>query len=124
MTIKPLKRSFAKTTSTHLIVQLFGLIVLIALGYLIDQPFFRIPAGASIFILASVVVAIAGAITYWFHRWRLTVLVLLLIFINYLTSFENFNHKNKAYGLDYTKELSNYDYDALDSISTLKKVIN
>ena len=119
---KTLEKVFRQNHVNALIVQLFGLIVLIALGYLIDQPFFRIPAGGSIFILASVIVAIAGAITYWFHRWRLTVLVLLLIFINYLTSFENFNHKNKAYGLDYTGQLSKYDYEVLDSISTLEKV--
>lgn len=117
-----LEKVFRQNHVNALIVQLFGLIVLIALGYLIDQPFFRIPAGASVFILASVIVAIAGAITYWFNQWRLTFLVLLLIFINYLTSFENLNHKNKAYGLDYTGAFSNYSYEKLDSLCTHEKV--
>ena len=119
---KTLEKVFRQNHVNALIVQLFGLIVLIALGYLIDQPFFRIPAGASIFILASVFVAIAGAITYWFNQWRITVLIILLFFINFMTSFENFNHKNKAYGLDYTGELSDYTYEKLDSISTPEKV--
>jgi energy-coupling factor transporter transmembrane protein EcfT len=118
---KTLEKVFRQNHVNALIVQLFGLIVLIALGYLIDQPFFRIPAGASVFILGSVVVAIAGAITYWFNQWRITVLVILLFFINYLTSFENFNHKNKAYGLDYTGALSDYTYENLDSISSFEK---
>jgi len=117
-----LEKVFRQNHVNALIVQLFGLIVLIALGYLIDQPFFRIPAGASMFILASVIVAIAGAITYWFNQWRITVLVILLFFINFMTSFESFNHKNKAYGLDYTGELSDYTYEKLDSMSTLEKV--
>ena len=117
-----LERVFRQNHVNALIVQLFGLIVLIALGYLIDQPYFRIPAGASIFILGSVIVAITGAITYWFNEWRFSVLVVLLLFINFLTSFENFNHKNKAYGLDYTGVLSDYSYKNLDSISTLEKV--
>ncbi len=117
-----LEKVFRQNHVNALIVQLFGLIVLIALGYLIDQPFFRIPAGASIFILASVVVAVAGAITYWFNQWRVTVLILLLLFINYLTSFENFNHKNKAYGLDYTGAFSRYTYGKLDSLNTPENV--
>ena len=119
---KTLEKVFRQNHVNALIVQLFGLIVLIALGYLIDVPFFRIPAGASMFILASVIVAVAGAITYWFNQWRLTVLVVLLFFINYLTSFENLNHKNKAYGLDYTGQLSEYSYENLDSITTPRKV--
>ncbi len=119
---KTLEKVFRQNHVNALIVQLFGLIVLIALGYLIDQPLFRIPAGASIFILASVLVAVAGAITYWFNQWRLTVLIVLLFFINYLTSFENLNHKNKAYGLDYTGTLSEYSYEKLDSISSPEKV--
>jgi hypothetical protein len=118
---KTLEKVFRQNHVNALIVQLFGLIFLIALGYLIDQPFFRIPAGASIFILGSVLVAIAGAITYWFNEWRLTVLVVLLLFINYVTSFENFNHRNKAYGLDYTGQFSDYTYENLDSISTFEK---
>ncbi len=117
---KTLEKVFRQNHVNALIVQLFGLIVLIALGYLIDQPFFRIPAGGSIFILGSVIVAITGAITYWFNEWRFTVLVILLFFINYLTSFENFNHKNKAYGLDYTGDLSEYTYANLDSISSFE----
>ena len=119
---KTLEKVFKQNHVNALIVQLFGLIVLIALGYLIDQPYFRIPAGASIFILASVLVAVTGAITYWFNEWRITVLIILLIFINYLTSFENFNHKNKAYGLDYTGPFSSYNYEKLDSISSPENV--
>ncbi len=115
--IKTLRKVFRQNHLNALIVQLFGLVVLIALGYLIDKPYFRIPAAANVFILGSVLVAITGAITYWFDQWKFTVLLILLYVINYLTGFDVFNHKNKAYGLDYSKELTEYSYRKLDSIS-------
>ncbi len=108
---------FRQNHVNALVVQLFGLVILITLGYLIDYPVFRIPAGASIFILASVVVAITGAITYWFHQWKITVFIVLMVFINFLTKYEMFNHKNKAYGLDYNSKLSEYTYSSLEEIS-------
>lgn len=115
--IKILKKVFRQNHLNALVVQLFGLVVLIALGYLIDQPYFRIPAAANIFILASVIVAIIGAVTYWFDKWKYTLVIFLLIGINHLTSFDVFNHKNKAYGLDYSNQMTEYSYQKLDSIS-------
>ena len=91
---------FKQNHLNALVVQLMSLVALITMGYLIDYPMFRIPAGASILIMFSIVIALTGAITYWFDRWRITVFFLLLVGINFLTKFENFNHKNKAYGLD------------------------
>ncbi|MEM8908660.1 MAG: patatin-like phospholipase family protein, partial [Bacteroidota bacterium] len=111
---------FKQNHVNALIVQLFGLVVLVTLGYLIDQPYFRIPAAASVFILASVLVAIAGAITYWFDRWRISVFIVILIGINYLTSYDMFNHKNKAYGLNYLTQPATYDYKSLDSICSIE----
>ncbi len=113
---KDLFRVFRQNHVNALIVQLFGLIVLIGLGYLIDNPYFRIPAGASILILGSVFLAIIGAVTYWFDQWRITAMVVLLLGINYVTSFEMFNHKNKAYGMNYKGETSAYSYEQLDSL--------
>jgi hypothetical protein len=115
--LKTLKRVFRQNHLNALVVQLFSFIILIALGYLIDQPSFRIPAAANVLILASVLVAIVGAITYWFDRWKVTVVITLLLAVNYMTSFEIFMHKNKAYGLDYTSEAAEYSYARLDSFS-------
>ena len=117
---KLLLRVFRQNHVNALIVQILGLLTLIALGLLIDNPYFRIPAGTSIFILATVVVAVTGALIYWFHQWTLSVIIGFLIIVNYLSTFPILNHHNKAYGLDYTTvEKPVYDYqsfvDQLDS---------
>ena len=113
---------FKQNHVNTLLVQVFGLVLLVTLGYLIDQPICRIPAGASVFILGSVIIAVTGAITYWFDKWRIPVIVLLLIIINILTSYDFFNHTNKAYGLDYTGELAPYTYTQLEASCAVDQV--
>lgn len=92
---------FKQNHFNALILQLLSMMLLLALGYLIDYAPFRIPAGASLFILASVLTAAIGAVTYWFNEWRATVIILGLLAFNYVTRFDALNHRNKAYGMDY-----------------------
>lgn len=111
-----LSRIFKQNHLNALIVQLFSLLGLVLLGSLMEYPAFRIPAGASIFILGSTFIAITGAVIYWFHAWRTTILILLLFGINFLTSYEVLTHKNKAYGLSYEEPLPVYDAERLNDI--------
>lgn len=108
---------FKQNHINALIVQLIAMVLLISLGLAIDNPLFRIPAGASIFILGCVVMSITGAVTYWFDKWRYTIFFIMLVLINFLSSFEIFTHKNKAYGLDYKKPPVPYTYSNLEAAS-------
>jgi len=108
-----LQSIFRQNHSNALIIQLVSLLILLFFGVFIDYPWFRLPAGASVFILASILVAISGAITYWFQDWKITVFIGLLLGINWLTSLKNFNYNNKAYGLDYSVEESLYSPNRL-----------
>ncbi|MEL7021096.1 MAG: hypothetical protein AAGK47_05770, partial [Bacteroidota bacterium] len=83
-------------------VQLGSVLLLIILGGLGEYAAFRIPAGASLFIMASVLVALTGAITYWFHAWRITIFILLLVLLNFITRYDLLSHTNKAYGMNYS----------------------
>ncbi|MCB0704913.1 MAG: patatin-like phospholipase family protein [Saprospiraceae bacterium] len=110
-----LLRVFRQNHLNAVKVELASVVILLILGYLIDYPSFRIPAGASIFLMASVAIALTGAVSYWFHRWRITVFMVLLIGLNYLTRFDGFNHRSRAYGLDYS-ERAEYTYQDLRNI--------
>ncbi len=109
---------FRQNHLNALVIQLVSLVGLMFLGWLIDYPVFQIPASASIIIMFSVITALIGAITYWFHAWRSTIIILMLLGINFMTSFENLGHVNRAYGLDYTGEPAPYTLEHLDSLST------
>jgi len=115
-------RIFRQNHLNALVLQTFLLVVLMAIGFGIDFDWIRIPAGASIFILFSVVVAVAGAITYWFHSWRTTIFILLLVSINMVTGRDWFSFRNKAYGMDYSTTLPEYRYDRLVEIAAPDKV--
>ncbi|MBK7409627.1 MAG: hypothetical protein IPJ40_17230 [Saprospirales bacterium] len=112
-----LERVFRQNHSNALLVQIISLLSLILLGYLIDWPYFRIPASASIFLAFSILIALIGAISYWFHSWRFAVVILLLLVVNHLTRNEWLNHQNRAYGLDYEfPEYACYDFESLQAL--------
>ncbi|TAK44814.1 MAG: patatin-like phospholipase family protein [Saprospiraceae bacterium] len=117
-----LLKVFRQNHLNALVVQLFTLIVLVMLGALMEHPVCLIPTGASIFLLTSVIAAIAGAISFWFNRWRMTAIIVLLFLINQLTRFDLFHHKNKAYGMDYEVAPADYNPDSLQVAFSLEDV--
>ncbi|MEM0995311.1 MAG: patatin-like phospholipase family protein, partial [Bacteroidota bacterium] len=114
--LKVLHRVFKQNHANALAVQMTSLFVLVALGLLIEHPSFRIPAGASIFLLFSIVITLVGAIMYWFNRWSLTFFVGLFVLLNFMTKQGWFNHENKAYGLDYSEDRPAYTYQNLEDV--------
>ena len=108
-----LLRVFRQNHLNALVLQAALLVMLMASGLGIDYQWIRIPAGASIFILLSTIAAIAGAITYWFHTWRTSIFIILLVLINVVTSRDWFTFRNQAYGLDYREPLPKYNYSKL-----------
>ncbi len=97
-----LKGIFRQNHQNALVLQAITVVLMASLGFLIDRPFFQIPAGASFIVLLSLIVSIIGAISYWFSKWSFPLLVMLLAGFNLLTSTPFFQHGNQAYGLDYT----------------------
>ncbi|MBP9076335.1 MAG: patatin-like phospholipase family protein [Haliscomenobacter sp.] len=117
-----LMRIFRQNHLNALIIQLATILVLMLLGWLIDHPFFRIPAGASFLFFLSIFVAIIGAINYWFNEWRITIMLLLLLLINTATRFEIAHHKSRAFGMDYHMTPAPYAYTLLDSLCSGPRV--
>lgn len=107
---------FKQNHLNALIIQLVTIMVLMLLGLLTDHRVFRIPAGASIFFLFSICTAVIGAVSYWFHHWRVTIIILILLGINIMTSHDIAHYRNKAYGLNYDTIPSEYTYERLNGI--------
>lgn len=111
-----LKQIFKQNHLNALIFQLLTMFILVFLGLFIDYPIFRIPAGASVLIMLSILIALIGAVTYWFSEWNVTVFILLLICINYFTSFDIFNRENHVVGIDYEMPPTDYSLDKLREV--------
>ncbi len=113
-----LAKIFQQNHLNALLVQLFTLVVIVLLGALMDRPVFRIPTASSIFLLSSTVIAVGGAISFWLGSWRITGLVAILVLLNFITRFDFFHHRNKAYGLNYGVPPSPYQLDSLQNYCT------
>ena len=110
-----LRNIFRQNHFNALMLQAASIVILVVLGVLVDRPAFQVPAGASFFILFSLFVSIIGAVSYWFSAWRLPLLTLLLLLVNWLTSTPLFDHGNQAYGLNYAHPAA-YNLDTLHAI--------
>lgn len=113
---------FRQNHLNALAVQLVSLAILILLGMLVENPYFRIPAGASVFLFASVVVAIMGAVIYWFHHWSMPVFLLLFFCANFLTKRGYLDHESQAFGMHYEDERAVYDFENLQSNCTPERI--
>lgn len=115
--VRMLSQVFRQNHFNAVVVQVVMLLFLMLLGIFMDSEWMRIPTGATAYILASMVMAIFGAVTFWFRRWGTLVFIILLIAVNYITSFGLFNYRNRAYGVDYQEEnRATYSYEALEKL--------
>lgn len=130
-----LEEVFRQNHWNALFLQVCSLIVLVLLGLLIDYPLFQFPAGASIMVLLSLIIFLIGAVSYWFAEWRLSILLLFLVAVNWVTSLDYFKRSNYAYGINYEqatvpytserlKEIVSSDLPRQDSLATIEALNN
>ncbi len=104
----------------HLSATFFFLLLIlltVGLSLLSSLPFFRIPAGASIFLICSLYLMIVGAIYVRFKTWTVSLGVVVLLAANYLSGWDIFQQKHYAYGLNYHPAKAAYRYASLDSLT-------
>ncbi len=84
----------------------FGLFIL--MGLFKDYSLFKIPAGASVLLIFSMLIMLSSAFRFWLKAWATTFLIILIIAINYISQYGWFYSDNKAYGLEYSKGKTAY----------------
>ena len=99
-------------------------IFLVVVGFFMDEPFFQLPAAASILIFFAILISISGAFSYFLQSWSIPFLVALFFVLNLLYQYDVIDPTNKAYGLNYTnrEERPFYNRDALLQLCTTEKV--
>lgn len=118
-----LGRVFRQNHFNAVAVQLIAVLLLMLLGLFMDEPWARIPTGATIFLLASMAMAMFGAITFWFRHWGTLVFILIMVAVNYTTGLGFFHYRNRAYGLDYRAEKqTEYNYKVLEQLGAPDQV--
>jgi hypothetical protein len=99
-------------------------VFLAAIGFLLDNKFFQLPAAASIFVFFGVAIAVIGALTYFLQSWSLPFIIVLVFLLNILYQNEIIDPRNKAYGLNYLNknERPSYSKEALGKLCTAESI--
>jgi hypothetical protein len=98
------------------IIQMVFLLIIIGLGFTIDNQFFRIPSGASLLLLFAIFISFSGFLNFWLGTWKAPVLFAAILIINVLVQQQIVTHNNKAYGIKYSGEKAEYSYDSFYAI--------
>ncbi len=118
-----LEAVFRQNHWNAVVVQLIALMLLMSMGFFMESPWVRIPTAATLFLLASMALAMFGAISFWFRQWGTSVFIALMLAVNFLTGLGFLNYRNKAYGLNYNHETrSIYHYSALENLCRRNQV--
>lgn len=83
-----------------------------------DSRVFTIPAGATVFLIFATYLMIIGALYSRLKTWTITIGVLALLVLNYLSGMEPFKGTNYAYGMNYEVPKARYNYEVLDSLTS------
>ncbi|WP_343691543.1 patatin-like phospholipase family protein [Chitinophaga sp.] len=90
-----------------------ALFFLVVLAYMMDYPFFRIPAGASVMIFFAFLIGVAGAYAYLLQSWAIPLALVLMIGMNWMVEHDLLDNRNKAYGLNYKQHDQRPEYSTV-----------
>lgn len=91
----------------------------IALGAFSSLPVFSIPAGASAFLLFTMLLMIYSALFSWLQGWTGTLLIALLIALNLVSHrTDRFLYNAQAFGINYEAPPAVYDQPTIHALAT------
>lgn len=115
-----LERVFKRHHFAAILCILLAFLMLMSIGYFMDNPYLQIPAACSVLILFSLLIAASAAFVYWLGSWSLPMALLLLAGLNALFEYNVLDTRNKLYGLDYTHDQPRpaYSRESIQSLCT------
>lgn len=94
----------------------FVILILLVIG--LNFSAITIPAGASLFLIFSLYLMITGALYSRLKTWTVSVGIMFLLILNYLSGLNQFKGMNYAFGMDYKTEKAQYSYEELDRLTS------
>ncbi|MDN5199908.1 patatin-like phospholipase family protein [Fulvivirgaceae bacterium BMA10] len=104
---------FDQNHLNSVVIEVFIIFVILGIGLFREYAFFQIPAAASVILLLTILIMIAGALTFWVRGWTLTTILAVLILFNFIIKGELLKRPNEAFGLDYSAEKVDYSMKSL-----------
>src|SRR6185437_4268689 len=64
-----IERIFSRHHFAAILSIIIAFLVLVLVGFFMDEPFFQLPAAASIFLFFSILISLSGAFSYFLQSW-------------------------------------------------------
>lgn len=111
-----LEKVFSQNHVNSSIFEITIVISFFVLGFFRGNEVFQVPAGVSIMLLFTIILMLVSAFFSWFRVWTYPVLIILVVFLNFLSkNTDFFQFKSYAYGLNYEKpEFKEYNYASIE----------
>lgn len=94
--------------SQHHLAAVFSVLLvfatLVLAGFWQDNVYLQLPAASSIIVFFAILIAVAGAFSYFLGNWALLFLLLVFLLLNVLYQQNILDPRNKAYGLRYAAD--------------------
>jgi hypothetical protein len=113
---KTLAKVYQQNHRNAFIFELITMLIILSVGLFKDISFFRIPAGASVMLILSILIMLGSALRYWLKGWAIPMVMLAFIILSILTDFKFFEKLNCAYGLDYKHKPVPYNISDLSDL--------
>ncbi len=101
----------------------FSMVILVCMGFFLENPFFQFPIAATGFLFVSLLMSMFGMFLYWTGGWGSMAIIIFLLFANYLTKFDVFGFQSRAYGLNYSTKAT-YNLETFREISSDSAIAN
>jgi len=105
-----IQRIFKQHHLSAMLSIMVAFISLLISGYFMDNRIFQVPAAASITVIFAILIAVVGAVAYFLGQWAIPFTILAFLGFNWLYVHNILDPRNKAYGLNYEKEIENPEY--------------
>ncbi|RYY52866.1 MAG: hypothetical protein EOO09_20050, partial [Chitinophagaceae bacterium] len=99
-------------------------LLLVGVGFCLESPYFQIPAAASITMLFSILIGVAGAFSYFLQSWSIPYVLALVLLLNFFYKIDWIDPRNKGYGLNYNNKAERpaYTREGLMALCTPGKI--
>ncbi|MEM6840824.1 MAG: patatin-like phospholipase family protein [Bacteroidota bacterium] len=108
---------FNQNHLNSVVIELFILALIFALGVFSSIPLFQIPAAASSLLLMTIIMMLSGAISFWLKGWATTTVIIGFFLLNLFIRYEWGENSYRAFGLDYSTPSAEYSLSRLEALN-------
>ncbi len=113
---------FDQNHFNSVVIETIIISLVLLLRFFMDIPYFQIPAAASVLLVLTIFVMVAGAVSYWFRQWSIAVALSAFFLVNGLMKMGILNTVYQTPGLNYATTPADYSLSNLNKQNDAQQI--